>query len=95
MKISIVLPAKNESAAIGQTLAQIQQLQLAHEIIVVNDGSTDQTKQVAETAGAKVVTHPYSKVMVQPLKQGHVLQQVTLLFLWMQMGSMIRKISLA
>ena len=38
MKISIVLPAKNESAAIGQTIAQIQQLQLAHEIIVVNDG---------------------------------------------------------
>ena len=55
MKVSIVLPAKNESAAIGQTLAQIQQLQLAHEIIVVNDGSTDQTKQVAESAGAKVI----------------------------------------
>ena len=41
---------------------------LAHEIIVVNDGSTDQTKQVAETAGAKS-SPPYSKVMVQPLKQ--------------------------
>lgn len=60
MKVSIVLPAKNESAAIGQTIAQIQQLQLAHEIIVVNDGSTDNTKQIAEAAGAKVVTHPYS-----------------------------------
>jgi glycosyltransferase involved in cell wall biosynthesis len=86
---------KNESAAIGQTLAQIQQLQLAHEIIVVNDGSTDQTKQVAETAGAKVVTILTLKEMVQPLKQGHVLQQVTSLYLWMQMGSMIRKIFLA
>ena len=70
MKISIVLPAKNESAAIGQTLAQIQQLQLAHEIIVVNDGSTDQTKQVAETAGAKVVTHPYSKGNGAAIKTG-------------------------
>lgn len=69
-KISIVLPAKNESAAIGQTLAQIQQLQLAHEIIVVNDGSTDQTKQVAETAGAKVVTHPYSKGNGAAIKTG-------------------------
>ena len=70
MKISVVLPAKNESAAIGQTLAQIQQLQLAHEIIVVNDGSTDQTKQVAETAGAKVVTHPYSKGNGAAIKTG-------------------------
>ena len=70
MKISIVLPAKNESAAIGQTIAQIQQLQLVHEIIVVNDGSTDQTKQVAETAGAKVVTHPYSKGNGAAIKTG-------------------------
>ncbi|WP_347463932.1 glycosyltransferase family 2 protein [Acinetobacter thermotolerans] len=70
MKISIVLPAKNESAAIGQTLAQIQQLQLAHEIIVVNDGSTDQTKQAAESAGAKVVTHPYSKGNGAAIKTG-------------------------
>jgi len=69
-KISIVLPAKNESAAIGQTLAQIQQLQLAHEIIVVNDGSTDQTKQVAESAGAKVVSHPYSKGNGAAIKTG-------------------------
>ena len=95
MKVSIVLPAKNESAAIGQTLAQIQQLQLAHEIIVVNDGSTDQTKQVAESAGAKVVTHPYSKGNGAAIKTGHAQQQVTSLYLWMQMGSMIRKISLA
>ena len=70
MTISIVLPAKNESAAIGQTLAQIQQLQLAHEIIVVNDGSTDQTKQVAESAGAKVVSHPYSKGNGAAIKTG-------------------------
>ncbi|MGB9191842.1 glycosyltransferase family 2 protein [Acinetobacter sp.] len=70
MKISIVLPAKNESAAIGQTIAKIQQLQLAHEVIVINDGSTDQTKQVAESAGAKVVTHPYSKGNGAAIKTG-------------------------
>ena len=69
-KISIVLPAKNESAAIGQTIAQIQQLQLEHEIIVVNDGSTDSTKAVAEQAGATVVTHPYSKGNGAAIKTG-------------------------
>lgn len=70
LKISIVLPAKNESAAISQTIAQIQQLQLAYEIIVINDGSTDQTKQVAEQAGAKVITHPYSKGNGAAIKTG-------------------------
>ena len=70
INISIVLPAKNESAAIGQTIVQIQQLQLAHEIIVVNDGSTDDTVQVAEKAGAKVITHPYSKGNGAAIKTG-------------------------
>lgn len=69
-KISIVLPAKNESAAIGQTITQIQQLQLAYEIIVVNDGSTDDTAQLAEAAGAKVVSHPYSKGNGAAIKTG-------------------------
>jgi glycosyltransferase involved in cell wall biosynthesis len=53
MKVSIVLLPKMNLLQLVKLLAQIQQLQLAHEIIVVNDGSTDQTKQVAETAGAK------------------------------------------
>jgi glycosyltransferase involved in cell wall biosynthesis len=70
MTISVVLPAKNESGAIGQTIAQIQQLQLAHEIIVVNDGSTDKTQYVAEQAGVKVVTHPYSKGNGAAIKTG-------------------------
>lgn len=70
MKISIVLPAKNESGAIGQTIEHIQHLQLVHEIIVVNDGSTDHTKDVAEQAGAKVVSHPYSKGNGAAIKTG-------------------------
>lgn len=70
MKISIVLPAKNESGAIGKTIVQIQQLQLVHEIIVVNDGSTDSTQAVAEHAGATVVTHPYSKGNGAAIKTG-------------------------
>lgn len=64
------MPAKNESGAIGQTIAQIQSLQLVGEIIVVNDGSTDQTKQISEQAGAKVITHPYSKGNGAAIKTG-------------------------
>ncbi|MHA3082698.1 glycosyltransferase family 2 protein [Acinetobacter sp. ANC 5383] len=70
MKISVVLPAKNEAGAIGQTIEQILALQLVDEIIVVNDGSTDQTKQAAEQAGAKVISHPYSKGNGAAIKTG-------------------------
>ncbi|WP_436862235.1 glycosyltransferase family 2 protein [Acinetobacter haemolyticus] len=70
MKTSIVLPAKNESGAIGQTVEKINQLNLVHEVIVVNDGSTDNTKEVAEKAGAKVISHPYSKGNGAAIKTG-------------------------
>lgn len=70
MAISVVLPAKNESGAIGQTIEKILQLQLVDEIIVVNDGSTDNTHDIAEQAGAKVITHPYSKGNGAAIKTG-------------------------
>lgn len=70
MKISVVLPAKNESGAIGRTIKKIHQLNLVDEIIVVNDGSTDNTLKVAESAGAIVISHPYSKGNGAAIKTG-------------------------
>lgn len=70
MNISIILPAKNESGAIGKTIENILALQLTAEIIIVNDGSTDNTQQIAEQAGAKVITHPYSKGNGAAIKTG-------------------------
>jgi len=70
VKISVVLPAKNESGAIGDTIKKIQALNLIDEILVVNDGSADQTKQISESAGAKVITHPYSKGNGAAIKTG-------------------------
>ncbi|RZG49148.1 glycosyltransferase family 2 protein [Acinetobacter wuhouensis] len=70
MRISIVLPAKNESGAIGDTIAKIHALNIAKEIIVVNDGSTDSTKEIAEQAGAMVISHPYSKGNGAAIKTG-------------------------
>lgn len=70
MKYSVVLPAKNEAGAIGETIKIIQQLNIVEEIIVVNDGSTDETQLIAENAGAKVVTHPYSKGNGAAIKTG-------------------------
>lgn len=70
MLLSIVLPAKNEAAAIGKTLEIIINLLPGAEIIVVNDGSTDGTGLVAEAAGAKVINHPYSKGNGAAIKTG-------------------------
>jgi len=70
MNISIVLPAKNEAGAIGFTVQKIAQNFPHAEIIVVNDGSTDDTQQIAEQAGAKVVSHPYSKGNGAAIKTG-------------------------
>ena len=74
--LSIVLPAKNEAAAIGATVekihAQLLQMQIVGEIevLVVNDGSTDNTAAVAQAAGARVVHHPYSKGNGAAIKTG-------------------------
>ncbi|MBG0843750.1 glycosyltransferase family 2 protein [Pseudomonas chengduensis] len=68
--ISIILPAKNESAAIGATVSSIRQHYPDAELIVVNDGSTDNTAAVAEEAGARVIHHPYSKGNGAAIKSG-------------------------
>lgn len=68
--LSIILPAKNESAAIGFTVSSVITMFPQAEILVVNDGSTDNTAQVAEAAGAKVVSHSYSKGNGAAIKTG-------------------------
>ena len=60
MSLSIVIPAKNESGAIGTVVATALEKFPDAEIIVVNDGSDDDTAAVASAAGAKVVSHPES-----------------------------------
>jgi len=60
MNVSIVIPAYNEEAVIGQTVARIHSLYPDFETIVVDDGSTDNTAHKAREAGAKVFQHPYN-----------------------------------
>lgn len=63
MDITIVIPAHNEEGAIGECLAQLQANLPAGvtEIIVVDDGSTDRTRAIAEAAGVKVLRHPTNR----------------------------------
>jgi len=58
MRISIIVPALNEAAGIGETLDALKRLAGDKEIVVVDGGSTDGTPQIAATLGARVVTAP-------------------------------------
>lgn len=70
MNLSIVLPAKNEAAAIEQTVGAILAIYPNAEVLVINDGSTDATGRIAAHAGAKVIDHPYSKGNGAAIKTG-------------------------
>lgn len=58
--LSIIIPAKNESVGLRKILPQIRKLYPKAEILVVNDGSSDNTVDICTELGASVVTHPYS-----------------------------------
>ena len=59
-EVSIIIPANNEEQTIGGIVKRIKALYPEFEIIVINDGSTDETGQVAKDAGAIVYSHPYN-----------------------------------
>ena len=61
MEASVVIPAKNESGSVHSLIEQLLALPGLKEIIVVDDGSTDGTGDIAEKLGARVIRHPYSK----------------------------------
>lgn len=61
-KLLIIIPAYNEEKNIGKVLSQLTEPELASiaDILVMNDASKDNTKEVAESYGAKVITHVYN-----------------------------------
>jgi glycosyltransferase involved in cell wall biosynthesis len=59
-KISIIIPAYNEEKTIANIVSRIQSLYPLAEIIVINDGSTDNTAAAAIESGATVYSHPYN-----------------------------------
>jgi len=59
-RLTIVMPAKNEAEAIGDVVASARKAFADAEILVVDDGSDDDTGAIAEAAGARVLQHPVS-----------------------------------
>jgi glycosyltransferase involved in cell wall biosynthesis len=68
--VSIVVPAYNESPSIGALVSALRTAAPWHEIIVVDDGSTDETGRSAADAGARVLRHPYNKGNGASVKTG-------------------------
>jgi len=68
--ISVVIPAFQEEAVIGEIIQQIQSQKGIDEIIVVDDGSEDQTAKNAREAGAKVFSRPYNMGNGAAVKKG-------------------------
>ncbi len=58
--VTVLIPAYNEEQSIGDTVRRVQALYPDFDVLVIDDGSTDNTMQVAMDAGASVWPHPYN-----------------------------------
>ena len=68
--VTIVIPAHNEEEGIADVINGVKGLNTGYEILVVDDGSTDNTYKLASDAGVKVIRHPYNKGYGAALKTG-------------------------
>ena len=51
-RILIIMPALNEEESLPATLKELREVAVGHDILVIDDGSTDATAEVARRAGA-------------------------------------------
>jgi glycosyltransferase involved in cell wall biosynthesis len=79
VEVSILVPVYNEAETIGETLRQIMEvcgrLPYRIEVIVIDDGSTDATAQLAVIAGAVLIRHDTNRGYGAALKTGLRLAQ--------------------
>ncbi len=68
--VTVIVPALNEAGAIGQVVRDLAARYPEYEILVIDDGSTDNTGQLAASAGARVVRHEWNRGYGASLKTG-------------------------
>lgn len=70
VQLSVVIPARNEAVSLRDILPAVRTAVPDAEVIVVDDGSTDDTAKVAAAEGAVVVSHPYGMGNGAAIKSG-------------------------
>ncbi len=70
-KVSVIIPAYNEEDTVAQVVNVIKKVSFVDEIIVVNDGSNDNTESEAVNAGARVINHEINKGKGEALYTGY------------------------
>ena len=70
MRFSVCIPARNESEGLGRLLSRLSAVTLIDEILVVDDGSKDDTAALAERHGARILRQPYGKGNGAAIKRG-------------------------
>ncbi|MBI4886006.1 MAG: glycosyltransferase family 2 protein [Acidobacteria bacterium] len=68
--VSIVIPALDEAAAVGDLVRRLRAAAAWRDVLVIDDGSSDATGELARAAGARVVRHPYRKGNGAAVKTG-------------------------
>ncbi|MDP2044393.1 MAG: glycosyltransferase family 2 protein, partial [Candidatus Omnitrophota bacterium] len=64
MKLSIIIPVYNEEATIGEIIHRVKKINLEKEIIIVDDGSTDGTREILHKLShqdIKIIRHHYNR----------------------------------
>ena len=70
-KVSVIIPAYNEEETVANVVGVVKKVSFVDEIIVVNDGSSDNTEAEALKAGAIVINHEVNKGKGEALQTGY------------------------
>jgi hypothetical protein len=73
LRLLVIIPAYNEEDSLGRVIRSVRQAVPKADIVVINDGSTDATPQIAEGYGARVASLPYNQGIGSAMQTGFML----------------------
>jgi len=71
LQTMVIVPAHNEGPRIGEVIREVRRQVSAAEVLVIDDGSTDDTSEAARGAGARVIRHPINLGYSLALQEGY------------------------